>query len=84
MKEKAGACVYACARAKSSVCIGAGTRKVECKQETESSSNRESVRCTDLEIDLCGKSLLCSIPHSACACVGMQRFVEDIKTKAAK
>lgn len=83
-KGRAGARVNACACTKSSVCIGVGMRKVECKQETEASRGRESARRTDLKIDLWGKSLLCSIPGSVCARMGMQQCVRDIKTKAVK
>lgn len=79
------ACTCMCICTNSSVCIRARIRKgKECKQETEPGRNRESLCCTDLKIDLCGKRLLCSIPRCVCACMGMQWFVKDIKSNSCQ
>lgn len=52
----------------------------ECKQETESSWKGEREGCTDLKIDLYGKSLLCSIPCGVCvharACSSLSKILK--------
>lgn len=81
---RACVCMHVCI--KSSVCIGAKTRKVKSASKRLSTGTEKvcCCCCTDLKIDLCGKCLLCSIPRCVCACMGMQQFVEDIKTQGCR